>query len=91
MVPKHTCIALQRDCTVLRMKICLTLDLIEAPFNAFANRADPDQAALVRGLKEKMSQRPLSICLRRGAHCTDILTKIVVMSHRQSSCCLYLQ
>ena len=26
----------------------LTLYLIETPFNAFANRADPDQAALVR-------------------------------------------
>ena len=26
----------------------LTLYLIEAPLNAFANRADPDQAALVR-------------------------------------------
>ena len=26
----------------------LTLYLIEAPFNAFANRADPDQAALLR-------------------------------------------
>ena len=26
----------------------LTLYLIETPFNAFANSADPDQAALVR-------------------------------------------
>ena len=26
----------------------LTLYLIETPFNAFANRADPDQAASVR-------------------------------------------
>ena len=26
---------------------CLTLYLIEMPFKAFANRADPDQAALV--------------------------------------------
>ena len=26
----------------------LTFYLIETPFNAFANRADPDQAALVR-------------------------------------------
>ena len=26
----------------------LTLHLIEMPFNGFANRADPDQAALVR-------------------------------------------
>ena len=26
----------------------LTLNLIEMPFNAFANRADPDQAALIR-------------------------------------------
>ena len=26
----------------------LTLNLIESPFDAFANRADPDQAALVR-------------------------------------------
>ena len=26
----------------------LTLYLIEMPFNAFANKADPDQAALVR-------------------------------------------
>ena len=26
----------------------LTLDLIETSFNTFANRADPDQAALVR-------------------------------------------
>ena len=26
----------------------LTLYLIETPFDAFANRADPDQAALVR-------------------------------------------
>ena len=26
----------------------LTLYLIETPFNAFANRADPDQAALIR-------------------------------------------
>ena len=26
----------------------LTLNLIETPFNAFANREDPDQAALVR-------------------------------------------
>ena len=26
----------------------LTIYLIETPFNAFANRADPDQAALVR-------------------------------------------
>ena len=28
--------------------ICLNLYLIETPFNAFANRAGPDQAALVR-------------------------------------------
>ena len=28
----------------------LTLYLIEKPFNAFANRADPDQAALVRAV-----------------------------------------
>ena len=27
---------------------CLTLCHIEMPFNTFANRADPDQAALVR-------------------------------------------
>ena len=27
---------------------CLILYLIEAPFDAFANRADPDHAALVR-------------------------------------------
>ena len=26
----------------------LTLDLIQMPFDAFANRADPDQAALIR-------------------------------------------
>ena len=26
----------------------LTLYLIETPFNTFANRADPDQAALIR-------------------------------------------
>ena len=37
-----------------REKLChdckteLTLYLIDMPFNAFANRADPDQAALVR-------------------------------------------
>ena len=29
----------------------LTLDLIEMPFNTFANRADPDQAALVRAVR----------------------------------------
>ena len=29
-------------------QIALTLYLIETPFNAFANRADPDQASLVR-------------------------------------------
>ena len=28
----------------------LTLYLIEKPFEAFANRADPDQAALVRAV-----------------------------------------
>ena len=30
--------------------VCLSLgwDLIKTPFNTFANRADPDQAALVR-------------------------------------------
>ena len=27
---------------------CLTLYFIEAPFSTFANRVDPDQAALVR-------------------------------------------
>ena len=27
---------------------CLTLYLIETPFNTFANRTDPGQAALVR-------------------------------------------
>ena len=32
----------------IRVKSFLTLYLIETPFNAFANRADPDQAALVR-------------------------------------------
>ena len=26
----------------------LTLNLIETPFDAFANRADPDQAALIK-------------------------------------------
>ena len=30
------------------LKFFLTLYLIEIPFNTFANRADPDQAALVR-------------------------------------------
>ena len=29
-------------------KGCLTLYFIETPFNTFANRADPDQAALTR-------------------------------------------
>ena len=28
----------------------LTLYLVETPFNAFANRADPDQAALARAV-----------------------------------------
>ena len=31
-----------------RVMLNLILDLIETPFNNFANRADPDQAALVR-------------------------------------------
>ena len=30
------------------MHVCLTLYLIETPFKPFANRADTDQAALVR-------------------------------------------
>ena len=30
--------------------LLLTHNLIEMPLNAFANRTDPDQAALVRGL-----------------------------------------
>ena len=30
------------------LSMCLTLYLIEAHFNAFANKADPDQTALVR-------------------------------------------
>ena len=34
--------------TVINYQFDLTLYLIETPFNAFANRADPDQAALVR-------------------------------------------
>ena len=29
-------------------QLTLTFYLIETPFNTFANRADPDQAALVR-------------------------------------------
>ena len=29
-------------------KVCLTLYFIETPFSTFANRADPDQAALIR-------------------------------------------
>ena len=33
---------------VMKPFSCLTLYLIETPFNAFANRADTDQAALVR-------------------------------------------
>ena len=32
----------------LASAMLLTLYLKETPFNAFANRADPDQAALVR-------------------------------------------
>ena len=32
----------------LHYLLSLTLYLIEMPFNAFANRADPDQTALVR-------------------------------------------
>ena len=32
----------------LILHISLTLYLIETPFNIFTNRADPDQAALVR-------------------------------------------
>ena len=35
-----------RTCVLIR----LTLYLIEMPFNAFVNRADPDQAALVRAV-----------------------------------------
>ena len=33
---------------IYEQKPSLTLYLIETPFNPFANRADPDQAALVR-------------------------------------------
>ena len=35
-------------CVGQRRILYLTLYLIERPFKAFANRADPDQAALVR-------------------------------------------
>ena len=31
---------------MLQYFVCLTFYLKETPFNAFANRADPDQAAL---------------------------------------------
>ena len=34
--------------TLIFQQYCLTLYLIETHFNYFANRADPDQAALVR-------------------------------------------
>ena len=33
---------------LMAILLTLTLNLIEMPFNAFANRADPDQAALLR-------------------------------------------
>ena len=33
---------------LLMTRLMLTLFLIETPFNTFANRADPDQAAHVR-------------------------------------------
>ena len=36
---------------LIYIRITLTLYLIETPFNAFENRADPDQAALVRAAR----------------------------------------
>ena len=36
--------------TLASMNIELTLFPIETPFNTFANRADPDQAALTRAV-----------------------------------------
>ena len=44
---KHTIFMLGCPRTMCT-KLLLTLHLIEMPFDAFANRADPDQAALVR-------------------------------------------
>ena len=35
------------ECSVDLDKLALTLYPIETPFNTFANKADPDQAALV--------------------------------------------
>ena len=34
--------------SMAKIKVALTLNLIEKPFNTFTDRADPDQAALVR-------------------------------------------
>ena len=45
--------------------VFVTLYLIEMPFNAFANRADPDQAALVK------QSRP-----RSGSSCKTEQTQI---------------
>ena len=33
---------------IIFLPICLTLYLIETPFNTFANRVEPDQTALIR-------------------------------------------
>ena len=50
------------------MVTSLTLYLIETPFNTFANRADPDQAALVelpdQGLHCLLIEIRLDIILR---------------------------
>ena len=37
---------------LINKELELTLHLIEMPFNTFANRADPDQAALVNELPD---------------------------------------
>ena len=49
--PLHGChvwISEQNHLSILSLHVALTLYLIETPFNSFANRVDPDQAALLR-------------------------------------------
>ena len=45
---------------------CLTLYLIDTPFNVFANRADPDQTALVRADTFANKANPDQTALIRG-------------------------
>ena len=65
--------------TVLDSNKTLKLYLIETPFNTFANRADPDHAALVRAARSESTLFAYENMIRYAPTLVDLTSDFFVL------------